>query len=243
MKPQSTSTAIRLVMAVAGILIISAQIVSAQDFTVQMKGEDGKTIATHYVSRNAVRNVSSYPVDSDMIYRLDTGTIITVNHKQKTYGEIAVAEVRQLAEKKQAEMTPQKQELMRHFGYGGAASVTKIGAGETIAGYSTEKYSTKTPMSQGEIWVAPALEVPPGYYDMVTALAASEVSGLGLIFKELKEKQIKGFLLKSVANATANPIMRGTVSVSQIASSVEKHSIPLSTFEPPAGYQKATRPH
>jgi hypothetical protein len=34
-------------MAVAAILIISAQIVSAQDFTVQVKDKDGKIIATH----------------------------------------------------------------------------------------------------------------------------------------------------------------------------------------------------
>jgi hypothetical protein len=83
----------------------------------------------------------------------------------------------------------------------------------------------------------------PGYYDMVTSLAASQVSGLGLVFKELKEKQITGFLLKSVAAATPNPMMKGTVSLTQVANSVEKHPIPASTFEPPAEYQKVTRPY
>ncbi|MCU1256900.1 MAG: hypothetical protein JWM83_3199 [Candidatus Angelobacter sp.] len=242
MNRKLTSTAGRFAIAVATILIISAQSASAQDFTVEMKSEDGKIIATHYVTRNAVRNVSSYPVDSDIIYRIDTGKIITLNHKQKTYGEITSAEVRQLIEKKQNAMSPRQQELMRRFGYGGAASVTKIGAGETIAGYATDKYSANTPMSQNELWVAPALEVPPGYYEMVTSLAASQVSGLGLIFKEMKEKQIKGFLLKSVATVTTNPTMKGT-RFTQVATSVEKHSIPASTFEPPAGYQKVTRPH
>src|SRR5437588_9300546 len=143
MKRQPTSTAGRLAMAVAAILIGSAQILPAQDFTVQMKDEDGRSIATHYISRNAVRNVSSEPVDSDMIYRLDTGKIITLNHKQKTYGEIAAAEMRQLIEKKQVSMSPEKQEAMRRLGFGGSANVTKIGAGEAIAGFSTEKYADK----------------------------------------------------------------------------------------------------
>ena len=113
MKRKPTSTA---AMAVAATLIVLAQILPAQDFTVQMKDEDGRSIATHYISRNAVRNVSSEPVDSDMIYRLDTGKIITLNHKQKTYGEIAAAEMRQLIEKKQVSMSPEKQEAMRRLG-------------------------------------------------------------------------------------------------------------------------------
>ena len=33
----------------------------AEDFTVHMKNDEGKT-ATRYVSQRAVRNVSSYPV-------------------------------------------------------------------------------------------------------------------------------------------------------------------------------------
>jgi hypothetical protein len=242
MKREPTSTAGRLAMAVAAILIARAQILPAEDFTVQMKDGDGRSIATNYVSRNAVRNVSTLPVHSDMIYRIDTGKIITLNHKQKTYGEIAPAEVRQLMEKKQIAMSPEKQEAMRRLGFGGAATVTKIGPGETIAGYATEKYSATTPMSQGEIWVTPALEIPAGYYDMVTSLVASEVGGMGLIFTELKEKQIKGYLLKSVATTMATPMMKG-MTFTRVAASIEKGPIPASTFEPPAGYQKVTRPH
>src|SRR5712691_7019561 len=205
MKRKPTSTA---AMAVAAILIVSAQILPAQDFTVQMKDEDGRSIATHYISRNAVRNVSSEPVDSDMIYRLDSGKIITLNHKQKTYGEIAAAEMRQLIEKKQVSMSPEKQEAMRRLGFGAAATVTKIGAGETIAGYAPEKYSAKAPMIQAEIWVAPALEVPPGYYDLMTSLLVAQIGGMGQVFKEMKGKQIKGYLLKAVT-VLSNPMMKG----------------------------------
>ena len=136
MKRKPTSTA---AMAVAATLIVLAQILPAQDFTVQMKDEDGRSIATHYISRNAVRNVSSEPVDSDMIYRLDTGKIITLNHKQKTYGEIAAAEMRQLIEKKQVSMSAEKQEAMRRLGFGGGATITKIGAGEHLSAELSSK--------------------------------------------------------------------------------------------------------
>jgi len=63
---------------------------------------------------------------------------------------------------------------------------------------------------------------------------------LGLIFKELKEQQTKGFLLKSVATITTNPMMKG-MTFTRVATLVEKGPIPASTFEPPAGYQKVAR--
>ena len=240
MNRKSTSKAARLAMAFAAALIGSVQILPAQDFTVQMKDEEGRSIATHYISRNAVRNVSSKPVDSDIIYRLDTGKIITLNHKQKTYGEIAAAEMRQLIEKKQGSMSPEKQEAMRRLGFGGSANVTKIGAGEAIAGYATEKYSAKAPMIQGEIWVAPALEVPPGYYDMMTSLVVAQIGGMGQVFKEMREKQIKGYLLKSVI-VMSNPMTKGAT-FTQVAASVDKSPIPPSTFAIPAGYTARAKP-
>jgi hypothetical protein len=239
MKRKSILTAGRLANAGTAILILAVHIASAQDFTVRMMDEDGK-MATHYVSRNAVRNVSSNPVETDVIYRLDRGEIITLNHKHKTYTEITVAEALQQLEKKQNAITPQQQEMMRRLGINpGTLSVTKIGAGETIAGYATEKYSAKTPFSEGEIWVAPALEVPSRYYDMVTTFVAAEVGGLGQIFNELRDKQIKGFLLKSRTSSSA-PLMKG-ITLAQVATSVDKSAIPPSIFEPPAGYEKVIR--
>jgi hypothetical protein len=56
----------------------------------------------------------------------------------------------------------------------------------------------------------------------------------------MKDKQIKGYLLKSVATVTATPMMKG-IAFTQVATSVEKGPIPASTFEPPVGYQKLAR--
>jgi uncharacterized protein DUF4412 len=235
MKRKSTATAVWL--ALAAILVGSAQVLSAQDFTVRMKDQDGKT-AVHYVSHKAVRNVSSNPVETDVIYRLDTGKIITLNHQQKTYTETTLAQAREQMEKKGAMGSPQRA-LMRRLGMNaGTSSITKIGAGEAIAGYPTDKYSATTTISKGELWVAPALEFPPGYYDIVTSYVAAQNGFMGQILKELKQKQVNGFLLKMVASGNM-PMMKG-LSYTQVATSVERAPIPPSTFGPPAGYRKVT---
>jgi len=236
MKLKQTSLIVRLAVTVAVILFFG-QIASAQDFTVRMKDDDGK-IAIYYVGRNAVRNVESNPVDTDVIYRFDTGKMIRLDHKQKTYTETTFAELRQEAEKNAAD--PQRQEMIRRLGLNlEAARITKIGPGETIAGYATEKYSSKTGLTEAEIWLTPALEMPAGYYDMMTTSVAAQAGGLGPILMDMKSQQVRGFVLKSVGGSS-NPILKGAT-ITKVATAVEKGPIPASTFEPPAGYRKVTR--
>src|ERR1051326_351524 len=183
-----------------------------------MKEDDGKT-SIYYVSKNAVRSVSSTPIDTDVIYRLDTGKIITVDNKQKTYSETTLAEARQQAQKNAPSASDQAE--MRKLGIDpGAVTVMKIGPGETIAGYATEKYSARTPFSQAEIWVTPALEFPAGYYDMVTTSVAAGAGGLTSFFEAMKQQQVRGFLLKMVS-ALSNPALKG-ITVTRVATSVDK---------------------
>jgi hypothetical protein len=236
MTRESSSSFRHVALMVALLVIVPTTMVSAQDYTVHMTDQDGKT-ATHYVSRNAVRDVSSSPVETDVIYRLDKGTIIKINHQQKTYTEMTLAEARQLAEKKAGNMSPMQQQMMAHFS-AAKPTVTKVGKGGTIAGYATDKYSITTPMIHSESWITPALELPPGYYDMVMASVGSQMGGFGQFMSAMKTSQIKGYLLKSVSTMS-NPMMQG-VTQSSVATSVEKGQIPASTFEPPAGYRKVS---
>jgi hypothetical protein len=120
------------------------------------------------------------------------------------------------------------------MGLDAAPTITNLGAGEAIAGYATEKYSIKTPLMQGESWVAPDLEFPAGYRDMTASSLAGQVPGIGQLFKGMRT--VKGFVLKS-AGTSSMPMMKGVV-FTEIATSVEKGPIPPSTFEPPAGYTK-----
>jgi hypothetical protein len=237
MKCNITRKAGRLICA-AGLALFSVQLIVAQEFTVHMKDDDGN-VSTHYVSRYAVRNVSSVPAQSDMIYRLDRNQIITINHKDKTYGEISVSELQGLMDKKMQQTAEQK-EAMRRMGYGVPPTVTKLGPGETICGYATEKYSIKSSMTQGENWVAPGLEVPAGYYDMLGVLGGGQITGVGDISQLSKAMgSLKGFVLKSVATMSS-PLMKN-VHITTVAADVEKGPIPPSTFEPPAGYTKLSR--
>lgn len=59
MKQKSTATV--WLASLALVFLDSALTLPAQDFTVRMTDQDGKT-AVHYVSRNAVRSVSSNPM-------------------------------------------------------------------------------------------------------------------------------------------------------------------------------------
>lgn len=223
----------------AVLLVVSGQVANAQDFTVKMKEGDGKT-SVYYVSRNAVRNVSASPVETDVIYRLDAGKIITVDNKQKTYSETTLAEARQQMQKTQNSSSSSGAAGTGKLGINpGAVSLTKIGPGETIAGYATESYSARTPFSQGEISVATALELPPGYYDMVTTSIGAQVGGTAAFFNAMKSQQVRGFLLKMVMSSP-NPALKGIAST-RVATSVEKSPIPAATFDPPAGYRKVAR--
>ena len=215
-------------------LLVSGTLVLAQDFTVHLKDQDGQP-STQYVSHNAVRYVSSSPVDIDVIYRLDKGTIIHIDHQQKTYSEMTLAEARQIAERRNARMGPREREMMARFGNANS-TLSKVGKGETIVGYATDKYSISTPMLHAEAWITPQLELPAGYYDMVTASIGSQVGGYGQFINAMRTSQIKGYMLKSVSTMQS-PMMQG-VTLTNVATSVEKGQIPAAIFEPPAGYRK-----
>ena len=71
---------------------------------------------------------------------------------------------------------------------------------------------------------------------MLNASIGSLGGGAGQLVMAMKKNQIKGYLLKSVGTTTL-PMMKG-VTFTMVATSVDKSSIPASTFEVPAGYRK-----
>jgi hypothetical protein len=226
-------TAGRLAAATVALAIVSSSAL-AQDFTVRMKSEDD-TISTTYVSRNAIRKTEpGFKVD--VIYRLAEGKIIYVDHEKKTYSEVTLAEARQKNAKATAAMSPQQKEMMRRMGLDAAPAATKLGAGETIAGYATEKYVIKTPMMEMEISAAPALIVPPAYYDVFTSGAGGATVFGGLAQFSEAIKKINGMILKQITTTTMNKM-----TLTKVATSVDKSPIPSSTFEPPAGYKNMLR--
>jgi Domain of unknown function (DUF4412) len=61
-------------------------------------------------------------------------------------------------------LDPQQKAMLHQFGLDAPAQLTKIGPGESIAGYSTDKYSLKTAIAQVELWITQSLQFPAAYY-------------------------------------------------------------------------------
>jgi hypothetical protein len=229
----------RLALMAAALVIVSAT-AAAQDFTIRMKAEDGTISTTYYVSRNAILKTSAL---LDVIFRIDRGTIIYVTHNKKTYGEMSVAEMRQAIAKgmpsDMASTDPRKQEAIHRMGLDAPPQVTKLGPGENIAGYPTEKYSVKTPMAQAEVWITQALQFPSPYYKEFNVLAGQAGP---LSHWEAETMKIQGVILKRAVTVTFMNMSRATKpTMTEVAASVDKGAIPASTFEPPAGYSKVSK--
>jgi hypothetical protein len=98
----------------------------------------------HHVSPKAVRRTEP-EFHVDVIYRLAEAKILYIDNDQRTYSEVTLEEARQHGAKAAAEMSPQQKAMMTKMGVNAPASVTKVGPGDTIAGFATEKYAMKTP--------------------------------------------------------------------------------------------------
>lgn len=198
-----------------------------------MNGANGPV--TIYVSRNAIRRTEpGFKVD--VIYRLSEGKIMYIDHEKKTYSEVTLAEARQQSAKAAANMSPQQKAMMSRMGLNAAPSFTKLGAGETIAGHATEKYLMKTAAMETEVSAAPALSLRPNYYEVARTSAGATTPFAGPAQSSEAMKNINGMILKRVSTMTMN-----RMTVTEVATSVDKSPIPSSTFEPPAGYTKAPK--
>lgn len=225
------------VAAIATLAVVAAAApAAAQDYTVHMKSGDATT--TMYVSRDAMR-MTDGQFGTDLIYRLAEDKIIDVHHKDKTYQVATLAEIRQANQKVEARMEAKQKEAMHKMGLDAAPAITKLGPGETIAGYATERYSSKTPIMEVEVWAAPALKVPQAYYDVFRS-GAGQAGPFGSLaqFSDAG-RTVNGMILKRVVKMQ---MLNGTPLV-KVATSVDTGPIPASTFEPPAGYTMVRREH
>jgi len=198
-------------------------------------GENKPAQATTYFSRDAMRSSGeSY----DTIIRFSEGKMITIDHKKKTYTELSFQELQNKMDKMGEEMGKNKEQMeamQKIMGQtAGQASVTKLGPGESIAGYTTEKYVIKGPM-EGEVWAAPDLKVPGAYYDaMKLRVPANPMFDMRKMYDEYKK--INGMQMKTVMTMK---MMGMSSTTTTVVNSVDKAPIPPSTFQVPDGYKLA----
>jgi hypothetical protein len=205
-------------------------------------GGNRTTAVTTYLSGNAIKRSSSD--GKDTILRLDQSKMISVDNSKKTYVEITFEQMQQLMDKLgggaqgRAEQQQALEAMRKMMGATMAEiSVTKVGPGEPVAGYPTEKYLVKGPMEM-EIWAAPSLKMPPQYYDALkTTLARNPMFDMGKLYDEMKK--INGVSMKTV---TTMKMMNMEIKTTTVVNSVDKGAIPKSTFDIPAGYQKTDSP-
>ncbi len=220
--------AVRHAAAALAIAIIASASAAAQDYTVRMSSDDGT--ATTYVSPNAIRKIEP-TFNREVIYLLPEGRIMHVDNNKKTYYVLSLAQAREVNIGVEARMTPQQKELMHRMGLDAPPTITRLGAGETFAGYATEKFLIKMPMMETQVWAAPTLAVPPAYYEIFASGAGQGGPFAGMSPFSDAGKTIKGMILKQVVTANNKLI------TTRVAASVDKSPIPASTFEPPAGYK------
>lgn len=199
-------------------------------------GGDRSVSTTNYFSRNAMKRTA--PDGNDTIIRVDEGKIITINHAQKTYSTVSVKELSQVLEKtaaEEGENDKEQVEAMRKImgAMMNSFKVTKIGPGEEIAGYRTEKYAVQG-MVEMEIWAAPELKVPDLYYEALKmSVPASPVMDVRKLYDEFKK--IDGMTLKTV---TTMKMLNMDVKTETVVTSVERTALPLSFFMVPEGYKQ-----
>jgi hypothetical protein len=222
----------------------SAQGLFSRDLTLHetttggMGGGAGIT-TTIYFSGNAMKRASSD--GNDTIIRFDSGKLITIDNKKKTYTEMSMEELQAMMDKASAAMQQMDGEAaaaMRKMMGGGQGpmtfTVTKLGPGEQIAGYATEKYQVKGGPMDMQIWAAPEVKVPAAYYDAMKArMRPNPMFDMGKMYEEFKK--INGMALKTISTMK---MMGREMVTTTVVNSVEKGAVPASTFDIPAGYRK-----
>jgi hypothetical protein len=235
--------AVGLLLVFAGCLRQAEAQIFSQDLTMRsttanpgMGGRGGGSVTTtEYFSKSAMRTTSSS--GNDTIIRFDAEKLITIDNKQKTYSEMTFKQLQELLSKAGAALGGMNSEEMaavkKMMGQMPTSfSVIKVGPGETIAGYATEKYLLKGPM-EIEIHSAADLKIPAAYYDVMKfQMPSNPLFDMGKMYDELKK--INGISLKTV---TIMRMMGQEMKTTKVVTAIEKGAIPASVFEVPAGYK------
>lgn len=197
---------------------------------------DGKPFTmkiTAYFSGNATKHIIEG--GSEIINHLDQGKIVIVDHSRKSYSEMTPAQLQKVLDQGAAEFgASEDSPAVRKAGIQRQAivTVTKQGDGGIIAGYKTEKYLLKGSVEL-QIWVAPELQVPSGYYESLRLTTPrNPLIDMNKVYDELAK--IKGVALKRVSTLKTKD---KAVTTTTVVTNVEKRPIPASIFEVPPDYK------
>lgn len=231
-------TVVSLVLAVLFMMPFAA---AAEDLTVVTKVVPPKgqpTTSTQYFSSSKFRTSDG---NIDTIVDLESGRIVSIEHKKKSYYETTFEEIRAFFDQLET-MLESNPMLEKMFGKVASAQVRDTGEKRTIAGYECRKLVvTMGEKMSFEVWVTSQIKVPMEYYDaqkMLYATMGPMASRFEKMYDELKK--IGGFTL---ATTIDSKVMGMQIHSESEAIEVKKGPLPADAFEVPAGYKKKKSPY
>jgi len=206
------------------------------------------------VSQGRIKSVSNNPSEKQIIFDLKKGTLIVLDQQERVAASGTVEEycgaVRKMTDMMAQRMERMKQQMEAqgmtdssipaHRGQGSVQEVRveRMGPGESIAGYATEKYQV---YADGELyeeaWIATDSDLlrEIGNREALVRFqaCASQMMGGNTVeaTQDYKELMTSGWLLKSIEYE------EGYSDVMVDVSRIEARSIPDSEFEIPSGYE------
>lgn len=228
------------VLAACAFVALGAAATSAADLTIisAVKMGDNTSTSTQYLTAERARTVSG---DFDTIVDYATGRIVTIDHRKKEYTETTVAEMAAFMQQTMAQMENMPGFMRKAMGGSvGPITVNKGTATRSIAGYTCTQYTLSMgPDFVFDLWVTPALEMPPQLLESQKAqYAAMGPAGRRFVAMFDEMKKIKGVAL---AMGTHYKMLKKVDTLSE-ATEVRTTPIPATTFAMPAGYKKKDSP-
>lgn len=223
------------------LLLVAPFAAGAEDLTVVTKVVPPKgkpTTSTQYFSSSKIRTSDG---NLDTIVDLESGRIVSVDHKKKSYYETSFEEIRAFFAQLET-MLESNPMLEKMFGQATAAQVQETGEKRTIAGYECRKLIvTMGEKMSFEVWATSEIKVPLEYYDAQKMLYAT-MGPMASRFEKMYDalKKIGGFTL---ATTIDSKVMGMQIHSESEAIEVKKGALPADAFEVPAGYKKKKSPY
>jgi uncharacterized protein (DUF2141 family) len=216
---------------------------AAEDLTIVSKtvvGKDAPITTTQYFTADKIRTSDG---ENDTIFDVTSGRIWVLDSKKKEYFEFTRDEMAAAMSQLEQQLSGPALDILAKMG--GAkqieAKVEKVGPARKVAGYDCDTYVTTVADSlRYEVCAAPALTVPPAYFDALKARYAVLGPMAKRFDKSFEEmKKIKGFPLAMTASVNLMMIRQD---VRSEATEVKKGPVAASVFAVPAGYTKKDTP-
>jgi hypothetical protein len=181
--------------------------------------------------------------EATSIIRMDQDKIYLLNNTEKTYVEMPVGAMADMAAgaMEGSGMTPEEkakaQQMMKGMMAQMQATVTDTGEKKEVNGYQCTLYKLqmKLPMgtSTSDIWATQDIKIDPALYQALSNAMMAKMPGYDNLLNEMKK--IKGI---PVLTTTTTTVMQTPVKATQELLEAKEKAAPAGTYDIPEGYKK-----